>query len=118
MELIGGTGPSPGANSGMSQKQLQELQAAQQAEMMQQQRKIKEMMDNASAVICNICGSPFFKKSVILNKVSHLIAGGTKPTVFPVEIYTCEECGTPSKELGIPPSLIKLFKEQSDGKEE
>jgi len=56
-------------------------------------------------VLCENCGSHYFKEVVILKKVSKLITGSPEDTLVPFPTYMCNGCGHVNEEF-------KLFDEQ------
>lgn len=102
------------AQNGSGQPQFSPEQA-----MVQQQMQIRRMLNDPTtkAVQCHGCASPFFKQVVVLNKISNLVTGNQKPTIIPTEVFVCENCGAPTKELGLPKTIVNLL-EQANGEEE
>ena len=50
-------------------------------------------------VICENCGSQYFKEVVILKKVSKLITGSSEDTLVPFPTYMCNSCGNENEEF-------------------
>lgn len=50
-------------------------------------------------VICENCGSQYFKEVVILKKVSKLITGSSEDTLVPFPTYMCNSCGNVNEEF-------------------
>ena len=44
-------------------------------------------------MICTECGGMYFKQVMCINKVSRLLTGQDKDTVYPVPVFRCDDCG-------------------------
>ena len=50
-------------------------------------------------VVCESCGSEYFKEVTMLKKVSRLLTGGTDDTLVPFPTYMCNSCGHVNKDF-------------------
>jgi len=44
-------------------------------------------------ILCERCGSSYFKESLILKKVSKILTGSMEDTLVPFPVYRCDDCG-------------------------
>lgn len=44
-------------------------------------------------VVCESCGSIYFKEIVLIKKVSKLYTGSFEDTLVPFPTYRCDDCG-------------------------
>lgn len=44
-------------------------------------------------ILCERCGSCYFKESLVLKKVSKLLTGSAEDTLVPFPVYRCDDCG-------------------------
>lgn len=44
-------------------------------------------------VVCENCGSMYFKEIVLIKKVSKLYTGSLEDTLVPFPTYRCDDCG-------------------------
>lgn len=52
-------------------------------------------------VVCEECGSQYFKEVTMLKKVSRLLTGAPDDTLVPFPTYMCNSCGFVNKDLRI-----------------
>jgi uncharacterized Zn finger protein len=52
-------------------------------------------------VVCEKCGSKFFKEVVLIKKVSKLLTGAPEDTLVPFPTYRCDDCGHINKDFQI-----------------
>lgn len=50
-------------------------------------------------IICEECGSKFFKEVSMLKKVSKLLTGTPEDTIVPFPTYMCNSCGFVNEEF-------------------
>lgn len=50
-------------------------------------------------LVCEECGSKYFKEVVMIKKVSKLLTGSMEDTVVPFPTYRCDDCGHVNKEF-------------------
>ena len=50
-------------------------------------------------IICEECGSKFFKEVSMLKKVSKLLTGSHEDTIVPFPTYMCNSCGFVNEEF-------------------
>ena len=62
---------------------------------MQQQIDISK----TSAVKCDKCENQTFKQSLLLRKLSALVAPNGQETLVPVQVFVCEKCGHVNSEF-------------------
>ena len=48
---------------------------------------------------CEACGNPTFKQTLLLRKMSALVAPGGQETIIPMQVFSCEKCGHVNKEF-------------------
>jgi len=52
-------------------------------------------------IVCEVCGSEYFKEVTMLKKVSRLLTGSPNDTIVPFPTYMCNSCGHVNTELRI-----------------
>ena len=52
-------------------------------------------------IVCESCGSEYFKEVTMLKKVSRLLTGSPNDTIVPFPTYMCNSCGHVNTELRI-----------------
>jgi uncharacterized Zn finger protein len=52
-----------------------------------------------ATLVCEECGSKYFKEVVMIKKVSKLLTGSMEDTVVPFPTYRCDDCGHVNKEF-------------------
>tara|TARA_R110000851_G_scaffold240186_1_gene392852 strand:- start:181 stop:420 length:240 start_codon:yes stop_codon:yes gene_type:complete len=67
----------------------------QDGKMQQQQIDISK----TSAVKCEKCENSTFKQSLLLRKLSALVAPDGRETLVPVQVFACEKCGHVNSEF-------------------
>ena len=50
-------------------------------------------------ILCEECGSKFFKEVSMLKKVPKLLTGSPEDTIVPFPTYMCNDCGHVNKDL-------------------
>ena len=50
-------------------------------------------------IVCEECGSKFFKEVSMLKKVSKLLTGTPEDTIVPFPTYMCNSCGFVNEEF-------------------
>lgn len=58
---------------------------------MEQQMRID--LSQATDIICEECGNPYFKEVVMIKKISKLLLASDKDQIFPVPVLQCSKCG-------------------------
>ena len=48
---------------------------------------------------CESCGGSTFKQTLLLRKMSALVAPGGQETIIPMQVFACEKCGHVNKEF-------------------
>ena len=48
---------------------------------------------------CEACGNPTFKQTLLLRKMSALVAPGGQEMIIPMQVFSCEKCGHVNKEF-------------------
>ena len=48
---------------------------------------------------CEACESSTFKQTLLLRKMSALVAPGGQETIIPMQVFACEKCGHVNKEF-------------------
>jgi predicted nucleic-acid-binding Zn-ribbon protein len=62
---------------------------------MQQQIEISK----TSAINCEKCENSTFKQSLLLRRLSALVAPSGQETLVPVQVFACEKCGNVNSEF-------------------
>ncbi len=52
-----------------------------------------------SEICCEACGGKTFKQTLLLRKMSALVAPGGQETIIPMQVFACEKCGHVNKEF-------------------
>ena len=52
-----------------------------------------------SQIKCEACGCSTFKQTLLLRKMSALVAPGGQETIIPMQVFACEKCGHVNKEF-------------------
>lgn len=52
-------------------------------------------------VVCEKCGSKFFKEVVLIKRVPKLLTGASEDTLVPFPTYRCDNCGHINDEFQI-----------------
>ncbi len=50
-------------------------------------------------IVCEDCGSKFFKEVTMIKKVSKLLTGSREDTIVPFPTYMCNSCGFVNEEF-------------------
>ena len=50
-------------------------------------------------ILCEECGSKFFKEVSMLKKVPKLLTGSSEDTIVPFPTYMCNDCGHVNKDF-------------------
>jgi uncharacterized Zn finger protein len=50
-------------------------------------------------VVCEECGSTYFKEVVLIKKVAALLTGSSEDTIVPFPTYRCDDCGHVNEEF-------------------
>jgi len=63
--------------------------------------QMQEQIDfsKTSQICCESCGSSTFKQTLLLRKMSALVAPGGQETIIPMQVFACEKCGHVNKEF-------------------
>jgi len=68
-----------------------------------QNGQMQEQIDfsKTSQIICEkeACGNKTFKQTLLLRKMSALVAPGGQETIIPMQVFSCEVCGHVNKEF-------------------
>ena len=56
-------------------------------------------LSKASTMKCEKCENPTFKQTLMLHKISALVAPGGQETIIPMQVFACEKCGHVNKEF-------------------
>ncbi len=56
-------------------------------------------MSDLTDIVCENCGSKFFRQVSAFKKLSALISPSGKEQVVPVPVFRCDECGHINKEF-------------------
>ena len=63
--------------------------------------QMQEQIDfsKTTQIKCESCGGQTFKQTLLLRKMSALIAPGGQETIVPMQVFACEKCGHVNKEF-------------------
>ena len=66
-----------------------------------QDGQMQEQIDitKTSAISCESCENPTFKQTLLLRKMSALVAPSGQETIVPMQVFGCEKCGHVNKEF-------------------
>ena len=66
-----------------------------------QNGQMQEQIDfsKTSQIKCESCGGSTFKQTLLLRKMSALVAPGGQETIIPMQVFACEKCGHVNKEF-------------------
>jgi predicted nucleic acid-binding Zn ribbon protein len=53
------------------------------------------------SVVCEECGSEFFREVTMIKKVSKLYTGSSQDTIVPFPTYCCDKCGHVNEEFKV-----------------
>ena len=56
-------------------------------------------MSDLKDIVCENCGSKFFRQVQAFKKLSALISPSGKEQIIPVPVFRCDECGHINKEF-------------------
>ena len=62
---------------------------------------MQEQIDfsKTSQIKCEACGGSTFKQSLLLRKMSALVAPNGQEMIIPMQVFSCEKCGHVNKEF-------------------
>ena len=63
--------------------------------------QMQEQIDfsKTTQIQCESCGGSTFKQTLLLRKMSALVAPGGQETIIPMQVFACEKCGHVNKEF-------------------
>tara|TARA_R110001583_G_scaffold131228_1_gene282922 strand:+ start:171 stop:407 length:237 start_codon:yes stop_codon:yes gene_type:complete len=63
--------------------------------------QMQEQIDfsKTSQIKCEACGGSTFKQSLLLRKMSALVAPNGQEMIIPMQVFSCEKCGHVNKEF-------------------
>ena len=63
--------------------------------------QMQEQIDfsKTSQIKCEACGCSTFKQTLLLRKMSALVAPGGQETIIPMQVFACDKCGHVNKEF-------------------
>ena len=66
-----------------------------------QNGQMQEQIDfsKTSQIKCEACDGSTFKQTLLLRKLSALVAPGGQETIIPMQVFACEKCGHVNKEF-------------------
>ena len=66
-----------------------------------QNGQMQEQIDlsKSSEIKCEACEGSTFKQTLLLRKMSALVAPGGQETIIPMQVFACEKCGHVNKEF-------------------
>ena len=56
-------------------------------------------LDQTQEMNCDECNSATFQPVFLLRKVSPILSGASKETVFPIQVFACSKCGHVNEEF-------------------
>jgi predicted nucleic acid-binding Zn ribbon protein len=63
--------------------------------------EIKLDLREQPSVVCEECGSEFFREVTMIKKVSKLYTGSSQDTIVPFPTYCCDKCGHVNEEFKV-----------------
>jgi len=66
-----------------------------------QNGQMQEQIDfsKTSQIKCEACEGSTFKQTLLLRKMSALVAPSGQETIIPMQVFACEKCGHVNKEF-------------------
>ena len=66
-----------------------------------QKGQMEEQIDfsKTSQICCEKCGNKTFKQTLLMRKMSALVAPNGQETIIPMAVFACEKCGHVNKEF-------------------
>ena len=66
-----------------------------------QNGQMQEQIDfsKTSQIKCEACEGQTFKQTLLMRKMSALVAPGGQETIIPMAVFACEKCGHVNKEF-------------------
>jgi DNA-directed RNA polymerase subunit RPC12/RpoP len=64
-------------------------------------------LNDATDVVCEKCGSRYFKEVYAVKKFSKLLIGADSDKIVPINVLACAECGHINKEFEVKESAKK-----------
>ena len=63
--------------------------------------QMQEQIDfsKTTEIACEACNGKTFKQTLLLRKMSALVAPGGQETIIPMQVFACEKCGHVNKEF-------------------
>ena len=63
--------------------------------------QMQEQIDfsKTTEIKCEACEGSTFKQTLLLRKMSALVAPGGQETIIPMQVFACEKCGHVNKEF-------------------
>jgi len=63
--------------------------------------QMQEQIDfsKTTEIKCEACQGQTFKQTLLLRKLSALVAPGGQETIIPMQVFACEKCGHVNKEF-------------------
>jgi uncharacterized Zn finger protein len=65
----------------------------------QPKAQIKLDLKDLTDIVCENCGSKFFRQVNAFKKISALVSPTGKEQILPVPVFRCDECGHINKEF-------------------
>ena len=66
-----------------------------------QKGQMEEQIDfsKTTEISCDNCGGKTFKQTLLMRKMSALVAPNGQETIIPMAVFACEKCGHVNKEF-------------------
>ena len=66
-----------------------------------QKGQMEEQIDfsKTAEIVCESCGGRTLKQTLLLRKMSALVAPNGQETIIPMAVFACEKCGHVNKEF-------------------
>ena len=66
-----------------------------------QKGQMEEQIDisKTTEICCEACGGITFKQTLLMRKMSALVAPNGQETIIPMAVFACEKCGHVNKEF-------------------
>ena len=65
----------------------------------QPKTQVKLDINDLTDIVCENCGSKFFRQVQAFKKISALVSPTGKEQIMPVPVFRCDECGHINKEF-------------------
>ena len=57
------------------------------------QQNLNVDFNQTTPVLCEECGSPYFRQTLVIRQVSGILTGQREPSFVPIPVFSCDKCG-------------------------